>query len=177
MIIDIIDIIENYSDVIYVRLLNKYVYNNLPIKKIYKCENCKKYMINDSHINIHNGCIYCSKKQNCQECGKNNFIAQYGACCDWQCCYKYICYNGCSYKCQECGIISDDSENVFIIDHCDGSDDSGNSSEDYNSSNNEKKKLATYICNQCNINKSNVYKKTPHVWYGLSYDEYEERYG
>lgn len=208
MIIDILDQIECRYNFPHLRLINKYTLLHLSDKKVYDCKECGKYMLNyysrkiKSFVNNKCGCIYCSKKEECNECGTYNFLTETSACCDYKCCYKYVCYNNCSYECDVCKKTFDCSDDVYIMatnkedsedqdedqdeedendEDQDGEDENDEDQDEDHDENNEngdrKNTKKKFICNTCSVQKINMCTFRPNIWYGLSPDAYEEKYG
>ena len=115
-----------------------------------------------------NGCIYCSKgKKTCEECKRFNFLVTVDACCDGDgCCTKNICFDQCVYECSVCRGIYNDSEDVYIM-HSDRRKNTTDHTDPIN----------MFICNSCNHKEKDIYKRRPHVWYGMSVEEYTNKYG
>lgn len=155
---DILDIIEDYIDDKELRLVNHNFYDMLKVfpKKISECHNCHKKMINKKSIHLWKGCIYCLEKGICGECGRYNNLSEEEACADYNCCFKYICYDECKYICEICKNVYNDCEQVFVL-------------ED-----NKEESYKKFVCNNCNKDESLT---CPKLWWGLSPEEYWKKYG
>lgn len=175
MIIDILNKIEDFYNIPVLQFINKSSLYFFPKKLTFECKKCNIKMFSCASSCVVGGCIYCSKKDQCQECGRVNFLEKTDACADgYGCCTKKICYNECIYTCGICHMIFHNSEDIYVIDT--------NNNEDDNKEEcgNEKIKIeqtSKFICNACNDKQNNIYTSRPKIWYGMSVEEYIEKYG
>ncbi len=159
---DILSIIEDYADEKTIRLINKNVENKLKKynKPYSQCSKCKLWMINQESSLIYDGCIYCSEKNYCHECNRYNYLNKHDACADYDCCVKFLCYDDCKFKCEICANIFSNVDDVNLLE-C---------PQEPESTNFNKK----FICVQCDFDEQ---YPSPKLWWGISQEEYNRRYG
>lgn len=196
MIIDILSKIEDFYNIPILQFINKFSLDSFPKKRTFECKKCNTIMFSYISSCVIGGCIYCSKKDLCEECGRENFLQKTEACADdWECCTKKICYNKCIYVCDVCNTTFHDSGDIYIIDNDESDDEKTTTDQELffesdsecesecdcengcKEMENGEKHTSKFICNACNGKKDNIYASRPKIWYGMSVDEYIKKYG
>lgn len=115
----------------------------------------------------------------CEECYGSYPSAEYleeiSACADSEvgysnCCYKYVCRNGCTFKCSQCLQIFNDVEMMFKRNYQPTHNICGKELFDLRDQ--------IFICQTC-VEKENIPKddiEPAKLWYGISNEEWMRRY-
>ena len=140
----------------------------------------------------------------CNECFTLAYLETVEACADYDCCHKYICRNGCTWKCHNCSTNYDTSDNLVVTAMYDDEKYPENKFQYFRNTMNsienthryyQSNELSLYlpkdvcklivdlidanfvealVCQKCRGSFPNV---KPHAWYGMSLEEWDVRYG